>query len=1164
MDEENSIAIIGIAGRFPGAENIQQFWDNLCKGVESISTFSLEELTSAGISKNLASSPGYVKARGVLEGIEYFDADFFGLTPREAQVIDPQHRLFLECSWEALENAGYCHSNYSGSIGVYGGCGMSSYFLNNIYPNQALKDSLGDYLLHIGNEKDFMTTRVSYKLNLKGPSLIIQTACSTSLVAICVACNHLLSYQCDMALAGGVSVSIPQVQGYRYLEGMIFSPDGHCKPFDAAAQGTVPGNGAGIVVLKRLQDAITDRDHIYAVIKGYGLNNDGMEKVGFSAPSVSGQAEAITSALAMAEVDPETIAYVEAHGTGTLLGDPIEIKALTQSFQTFTQKKEYCAIGSVKSNVGHLIEAAGVAGLIKTALSLHHRLLPPTLHFNIPNPHIDFPNGPFYINTTLKEWNSGLQAQHACVSSFGVGGTNAHVILGGKPRQTLSISLRRHQLLLLSAKTPKALKMMSERLGQHLQQNPSVLLADVAYTLQVGRKTFEERQVLICNNPKDASASLLSGKVMRSKVSSQPVVTFILANSGSQYVNMGRGLYQEELYYREVIDSCAILLKKDLGVDLRCVLYPSSEDVAIAEQQLNEPMIGQCALFVTEYALAKLWQEWGIHPQKIICHGIGEYVAGCLASVFTVEEALKLTVMRGRLMQKPENCAASLIEFSNVLKETKLMPPKVPYVSSLTGSPIRSEEATSPDYWIRQLQSSAEHPIEVQKIKNEQNQVFIQIGARETSNWSEVVFPSLPSKNQSEDDFEVILSALGKVWLAGANINWDNFCKSEQRLRVPLPTYPFEKKLFWIDPPSDARASYKSDAAESVGINSVGEIETSLLKIWQDLLGTESISIDDDFFKVGGDSLLAIQTVCRIQEKFKLSLQPQVLIEYPTVSRLAKVISEKLTIERSIVKEADLSPILVKLKEGDEKKKPLILIHPIGGYVFCYKQLAECIKYEGSIYGVQAPQFPGSLISLEEIASNYLRAIRSLQPEGPYFLLGASFGGLVAYEMARQLADSGQQVGLLAMLDIIQPTAASYKMSDGDVMLELLIELFEGKPLPSNYLEGLSSKEQVQRLMKSMRVEMLPFSEQQKIFEQVKMHWHALANYYPKPYPGKIIFFQAHDKFSRDKGISLASTWSDLAKEGVTSHEISGNHITMIEQPHVDKLAHVLDSYLTS
>ena len=430
MDEDfisESIAIIGLSGRFPGANNVDDFWDNLCESKEKITVFSDEELLNSGFSKEQIDNPNYVKSKGVLADVELFDDVFFGFNPKEAEITDPQHRIFLECSWEALENAGYFSDNYQGKIGVYGGSGFNSYYINNILSNKQLTETLGEFLIRIGNDKDFLTTKVSYSLNLTGPSFNVQSACSTSLVALCIACNQLLAYECDMALAGGVSIAVPQVSGTLYKEGMVTSPDGHCRPFDSKAAGTVISNGAGVVLLKRLEDAMNEKDHIYAVIRGYGMNNDGSKKMSYTAPSSKGQVAAIKSAINMANIQPETVEYIETHGTGTILGDPVEIDALKQAFNA--SKEQYCAIGSVKSNIGHTFEAAGIIGLIKTVLTLYYKKIPASLHFNHPNPHIDFRKTPFYVNTALKFWEEKKHPRRAGVSSFGLGGPCAHVVL---------------------------------------------------------------------------------------------------------------------------------------------------------------------------------------------------------------------------------------------------------------------------------------------------------------------------------------------------------------------------------------------------------------------------------------------------------------------------------------------------------------------------------------------------------------------------------------------------------------------------------------------------------------------------------------------------------------------------------------------------------------
>lgn len=659
----DEIAIIGMAGCFPGAKTIDDFWQNLRDGVESICFFSDEELVSSGIDVTEFNQLNYVKAKAILKDIDLFDASFFDFSPAEAEITDPQHRLFLECAWTALENAGYDSQTYKGQIGVYAGVGMDTYFLFNLYPNRHLIEaSAGKFRTLIGNKGDFLPTLVSYKLNLTGPSVNIQTACSTSLVAVHYACQSLLNGESDIALAGGVLVNMPHKSGYHYQEGGILSPDGHCRAFDANAQGTLTGNGAGIVVLKLLKDAIADGDYIHAVIKSSAINNDGSQKVGYTAPSVDGQAKVIAEALAISGVNPETISYVETHGTGTILGDPIEIAALTKCFRASTQKKHFCAIGSVKTNIGHLDAAAGITGLIKTVLALKHKQIPPSLHFEKPNPQIDFANSPFYVNTTLSEWSTDTYPRRAGVSSFGIGGTNAHVILEEAPIIPTSDTGRclrqagaTQKLLVLSAKSSSALETATTNLVQHLQQHPYLNFADVAYTLNVGRREFEYRRFVVGEDIQDTVQALVTQdpqRVFTYYQKSNHSVVFMFPGQGSQYVNMGRELYETEPIFRKHIDDCCELLKPHLEIDLRDVLYPSATQSQAAEKQLTQTAITQPALFVISYALAKLWMTWGVHPSAMIGHSIGEYVAACLAGVFSLQDALAVIVTRGRLMQQ--------------------------------------------------------------------------------------------------------------------------------------------------------------------------------------------------------------------------------------------------------------------------------------------------------------------------------------------------------------------------------------------------------------------------------------------------------------------------------------------------------------------------------
>lgn len=653
MIDPTSVAIVGMAGRFPGASNVAEFWHNVREGRETISFFTPEELTAAGVSSAEIDDPTYVPAKGLLNDAELFDANFFGYTPREAEMMDPQHRVFLESSWSALEDAGYDPSTLAGSIGVFAGSSTNSYLLSLL--NGGGQDIARGLELVISSNNGFLTTRVSYKLDLKGPSIVVQTACSTSLVAVCEACQSLLDYRCDMALAGGVAVSAPRVSGYRYARGGISSPDGHCRPFDVEAQGTVAGEGVGIVVLKRLEEAIDDGDTIRAVIKGVAVNNDGAHKVGYTAPSVVGQAEVIAAAHAMADVDPATISLMEAHGTGTALGDPIEVAALTRAFALPPDSRASCALGSVKSNIGHLDAAAGVTGLIKVVQALQHREMPPSLHFTKPNPELLLEQSPFYVNATLRPWPSDDGPRRAGVSSFGIGGTNAHVVLEEAPSIPVSGTSRPLQVLTLSARSPSALETSTCNLASAFEQRSDLALPDVAYTLAMGRRHFGWRRFLVCDSTSEAAQSLADAETFRVTGSEQNTgersLVFMFPGQGSQYPGMGHSIYAQERRYREVVDECAQYLEPTLALDLRELLFAACDDER-ARRSLSQTLVAQPALFVTEYALAMLLMDWGIRPSAMIGHSIGEYVAACLAGVMSLPDALTLVAARGRLMQQ--------------------------------------------------------------------------------------------------------------------------------------------------------------------------------------------------------------------------------------------------------------------------------------------------------------------------------------------------------------------------------------------------------------------------------------------------------------------------------------------------------------------------------
>ncbi|MGK3998768.1 type I polyketide synthase [Sorangium sp. So ce1024] len=647
------IAIIGMAGRFPGAPDVATLWRNLCAGVESVAVLSEDELLAAGVDPALIARPDYVRARAVLDDIDLFDAELFGFTPREAAALDPQHRLFLECAWEAFENAGIDPERAGGPVGVYAGSSLSGYLAHH-FPDGPRLQSAADVAALLALDKDFLATRASYKLNLEGPSIAVQTACSTSLVAVHLACQALLTGECDLALAGGASVAVPQKAGYLYQDGAIASPDGHCRAFDAAARGTVGGSGVGVVLLKRLDDAIADRDAIIAVIKGSAVNNDGRAKVGYTAPRVEGQARAIRAAHAAAGVDADSITYVEAHGTGTPLGDPIEIAALTRAFRATTDRRGFCAIGSVKTNVGHLDAAAGVTGLIKAALAVAHGRIPPTLHFRAPNPALELESSPFYVATELAAWAPAAGPRRAGVSAFGLGGTNAHVVLEEAPPRPEADPPRPCELLVLSARSSASLERLTDALAEHLEAHADLELGDVAHTQQLGRRAFGHRRAVVCRSREEAARALRerSGAVRTGgPVAGQRPVAFLFPGQGAQRPNMGRELYETEPVFRDEVERCAAILEPHLGVDLRALLFPAPEDLEDAARRLDRTSMTQPALFVVEYALARLWMAWGVTPDAMLGHSVGELVAACLGGCLSLDDALSLVAARGRLME---------------------------------------------------------------------------------------------------------------------------------------------------------------------------------------------------------------------------------------------------------------------------------------------------------------------------------------------------------------------------------------------------------------------------------------------------------------------------------------------------------------------------------
>ena len=1007
------IAIVGLAVRFPGAPDAGRFWENLCAGVESITFFDREELRAAGTDPALLDHPHFVRAAGRLEGVELFDAGFFQYNAREASVIDPQQRIFLECAWEALEDAACDPETCAGPIGVYAGVSASTW-LYHLLTRRRPGDAVDWLLSLVGNDKDFVSTRTSYKLGLTGPSFTVQSACSTSLVATHLACQGLLNGECDVALAGGASIAIPQERGYLYSPAGIMSPDGHCRAFDARARGTVTGSGVGVVVLKRLEDALADGDRIRAVIRGSAVNNDGSHKAGFTAPSSEGQGRVIAEALAVAGVAPRTLSYVEAHGSGTPLGDTIEVAALSRVFAAVTGPRR-CALGSVKTNLGHLDAAAGIAGLIKTALALEHRALPPSLHFEEPSPRLRLDEGPFYVPTRLSPWPAGPAPRRAGVSSFGLGGTNVHVVLEEAPEVPEPAPSRPWQLLLLSARTPGALEAATDRMSAHLAAHPEQDFADVAYTTQVGRRAFPQRRMLVCRDRLDAAAALAGrdpGRLLSGaeEMAGRPVA-FVFPGLGEHHPEMGRGLYEQEPGFRERIDRCAELLLPVLGADLREVLYPARSTAhrgtaapggvdlrallgrgpaaaADTDGRLDRTAWAHPALFAVEIALAGLWQDFGIVPQAVMGYSLGEYAAACIAGVFSLEDALLLVARRAQMIEElPEGAMLAvplaaaevhdllggglalaaangprvsvvagppaeveqlesrlaaqglacrrlrtrhafhcgLMEpvaerLTRLVAEVPRRAPEIPCLSNVTGTWLRPEDATDPAYWARHLLGTVRCEDNLAALWSEPGRILLETGpgqslaslalqhpARAAAGTADALaLPSLAGAYERQDDQAALLTALGRLWLAGVRVDWRRFHAGSPRRRAGLPTYPFERRRYGLDDlapgtgPAEAGAPSFAAAGTSVHarphlanayVAPQTDLEHHIARLWQELLGVDQVGAHDSFFALGGHSLLATQVISRLLDALGIELSLEQIFTAPTVAELAAAIA---------------------------------------------------------------------------------------------------------------------------------------------------------------------------------------------------------------------------------------------------------------------------------
>ena len=1139
------IAVIGMVGRYPGAANVDQLWENLCNKVESITRFSPDEI-GPGIEDETKNDPDYVPTRGIVDDADKFDARFFGIGPLEAKAMDPQQRVFLELAWSALENAGYDAERFPGMIGVYAGVGDNHYYVNNVLAHPDIVKTVGRMIVGYGNEKDYIATRVSYALNLTGPSVSANTGCSTSLLAVDNAFKALIDFECDMALAGGVDIFFPQKSGQLYKDGGTFTKDGHCRPFDSEATGTMFCDGAGIVVLRRLEDAIAAGDRIYAVIRGIAKNNDGANKVSFLAPSVAGQAKVIALAQAQANVLAETISYVEAHGTGTPLGDPIEVEALTRAFRATTDKRQFCYLGSVKGNIGHPTIASGVTGLIKACLALHHEKIPATLHFKEPNPRINFADSPFKVVTETTPWPRTDAPRRAAVSSFGFGGTNVHAVLEEAPLPPVASSstslLRPQQLLLLSAKTEAAARRQRADFERFFSERSATDLADAAFTTHVGRKPLAFRQAIVAGTVEEACKNLAAAEKapVAQLTALDPDVVFLFPGQGSQYAGMGKALYATEQVFREAVDECCHGFRQDfkqaLDLDLRSLLFPTPGEEDAANEQLKNTRFTQPALFTVEYALARLWMSLGVSPKALVGHSVAEFVCACIAGAIQLPDAIRLVALRGRLMgsMPPGSmlsvraAAASIIErlppdlqlaannaptvcvvagpkesvtafaaalekdgivtrplqtshafhssmmepivgeFMNAVADVHWSAPQIPIVSTCLGDWMTAETIASPEYWGKQLRMAVLFSDAIGKLVEPVGRVFLEVGPRDVL--STLTRQHLPAKQRpfvistlstlstlqsgagDAAESSGFLRAVGGLWKVGVSIDWTAFHASGHRLRIPLPTYPFERTSYWLEPakttatpqfPVESAPTTEPTAEQAQPHVQPRTVADHIAEMIAMVTGIPASTVDPSrtYIELGFDSLSLMQLEVVVHKEFGIKITWRQLLEvHSTPAKLEALVratnpeldnvsadpSEQPPAATTVTRAAGSTPIqcLTALREAGPRR--LFLAYDGEGDVLQYLKLARSMPQEFSIYGLSPLRMPGIPqvhTHVEDMARHCVSVVRQKQPTGPYMFGGLCAGGVIAFEMARQLEADGEKVEWLVLFDAINPQA---------------------------------------------------------------------------------------------------------------------------------------------
>ncbi|MFH8935255.1 type I polyketide synthase [Streptomyces griseosporeus] len=1235
-----AVAVIGMAARFPGADDVDAFWENLAAGREAIRPVTDEEFLAAGGDPGDLDDPTLIRMVSAVEGIDRFDSGFFGYSPAEAAVVDPQQRLLLETAYHALEDAGCLGGERTGeAFGVYAGAGDSRYYPAHVYPRFAGQPGSVE-LVHAAtaNSLGTLATRLSYELGLTGPSVSLQTACSTALVAVHTACQDLLDHRCDTALAAAVSLNPSAALGYRPVPDGPFSPDGHCRAFAADAAGTTSGDGVGAVVLKRLEDALADGDRIRAVIRGSAVNNDGRRKVGFSAPSAAGQTEVILAAQAQAEVDAGTIGLVEAHGTATKLGDPIEVSALTEAFRHSTRRTGYCALGSVKTNIGHLGAAAGIAGLIKAVLALEHRQIPPSLHFDRPNPLIDFATSPFRVPTTLEDWPAGDHPRRAAVSAFGIGGTNAHVVLEEAPPVTPDAPRPpedgRRLVLPLSARTTGALRGQAEALARHLERRPDLRLDDVAHSLRTDRPALRHRLTVTAATREEALAALRSTAPATPPLSDNPArVAFLLPGGGTQYPGMGAHLYRDQTVYRDTVDECARILRPVLGTDVRTALF---------EERHPDDTAAFLGLVVTEYALARTLIASGVRPDALIGHSLGEYTAACLAGVIDLADMLPLVTERIRLISSaggatvgvaapaeeirplldadlslaadngPGACTVAghldavtrfeaelarrgvpyrrlripvaahshvldpvLPAYEAHLRQVTLRPPRIPYVTNVTGTWVTDAQATSVRHWLDHTRHTVRFADGIAALWDRLHPVLVEIGPGDTltrlatgrlTDAAPVTVTTMRHAKAEASDGFVLAEALGRLWSAGVDSALPPVPGTPRR--VPLPPYAFERRRHWIDAPG-TRPHPTADDMPAAAAPAPGRAprprlttehvaprtdrERAVARIWEDTLGIDGIGLHDNFFDLGGDSMRAVLLAGRLRQAGVLDVPAAALLAAPTVAGVLTSADDQDGPAPGTAPTA-LAPLLPLRTEGTAT--PLFCIHPGAGVSWRYTGLLPHLGGDQPVYGIQAAGLDGTRPPAPNAAAmvaHYLDVVRQVQPHGPYRLLGWSYGGFVAHAMACALQRDGERVELLALLDAPQPHGTPYDPDAAERQVAALLSRVAGLPADT----GAAVETVLDHIDTRVRADAASVpvtrAEAAAIAAVMRNNLRLAPQFAPGVYRGDVLFFSAakepSPEFPADLAVlpGKADSWRRYVDGTLHDHHVPCGHYEMTD-----------------